>query len=54
MTTMHIDEYSAWICIEGLAAPVYEVQRENNSSSCWIASQVGKVSHSSGFQESLA
>ncbi|KAJ2934962.1 hypothetical protein H1R20_g2102, partial [Candolleomyces eurysporus] len=39
---MHIDEYSAWICIEGLATPVHDVQRENSSSSCWIASQVGK------------
>ena len=49
MTTMHIDEYSAWICIEGLATPVYEVKRESNSASCWIASQIGKVSHSFVF-----
>ncbi|KAJ2919833.1 hypothetical protein MD484_g605, partial [Candolleomyces efflorescens] len=39
---MHIDEYSAWICIEGLATPVYEVKRESNSASCWIASQIGR------------
>lgn len=45
MSTIQIGEYSAWVCIEGIAAPVYGVDKDSKSASCWVASQVGKVSH---------
>lgn len=43
MSTVEIGEYSAWICIEGVATPVYGVEKDVKSASCWISSQEGKV-----------
>ncbi|KAJ3524072.1 hypothetical protein NMY22_g11165 [Coprinellus aureogranulatus] len=42
MSTIQIGDYSAWLCIEGTAAPVYGVDKDTKSASCWVASQEGK------------
>ncbi|KAF6763632.1 hypothetical protein DFP72DRAFT_872986 [Ephemerocybe angulata] len=42
MTSLQIGEYSAWVAIEGITAPVYNIEKTSSSASCWIASQVGK------------
>lgn len=37
------DGFSAWITIDGVKAEELDVQATENTVTCWIASEVGKV-----------
>ncbi|KAJ7282750.1 hypothetical protein C8J57DRAFT_50938 [Mycena rebaudengoi] len=42
---LHFNEFSAWITIDGVDAPEYnvEVSHASNTVTCWIASELGKT-----------
>lgn len=43
---LHLEDFTAWVSLNGVAAETYVVERPaSNSATCWIASEAGTVQH---------